>query len=117
MALFKPPPVIEALEDLLDRERLAILSGNLDALARHLAEKTRLLEALAKSTSTGARIEQLKVKANRNQELLVAVGCGIKSATRRLKELNNPKMTLRTYDKGGASTEIFARKPGLEKRA
>lgn len=117
MALFKTPPVIEALDDLLDRERLAILSGNLDALARHLGEKTRLLEALPNVNSDSGRIERLKVKADRNQDLLVAVARGIKSATRRLKELDKPKVALRTYDEGGASTEVFSRHSGLEKRA
>ncbi len=118
MAIFKPPtPIIEALEDLLDRERIAILSGNLDALSRHLGEKTRLLESLATSTSDSVRIERLKIKADRNQELLVAVGRGIKSAASRLKELSNPKVALRTYDKGGASTEMSVPKSGFEKRA
>lgn len=117
MALFNIPSVVDALEDLLDRERQAILTGNLDSIARQLAEKTRLLENLPTATADLAHIARLKAKADRNQELLIAVARGIKSATQRLKELNKPAAVLRTYDEGGASREIVAPKSSLERRA
>ncbi len=117
MALFNIPSVVDALDDLLDRERQAILSGNLDGLARLLGEKTRLMERLSGSSTDTTRIERLRVKADRNQELLEAVARGIKSVSKRLKTLNEPAGALRTYDKGGASHEMGAKKPSIEKRA
>lgn len=117
MALFKIPSVVDALDDLLDRERQGILAGNLEQLARLAGEKTRLLERLAGSTSDIARIERLRVKADRNQELLAAVARGIRSVSRRLEAMKQPKATLRTYDKGGLSQDMTGKKPSIEKRA
>ena len=117
MGFFSTPHVVDALDDLLDRERQAILSGNLDTIMRQMNEKLRLLERLTASTTDIVRIERLKVKADRNQELLVAVGRGIKSATQRLKEIGKPVASLRTYDKGGVSTDMLQKKSKLERRA
>lgn len=47
MALFKHPDPIEALDDLLDRERVAVLRGDLNTLVRMAPEKERLLSRLA----------------------------------------------------------------------
>lgn len=117
MALFNIPAVVDALDDLLDRERQAILSGNLEMLSRQFGEKKRLLERLAGSTSDITRIERLRTKADRNQELLVAVARGIKSVSLRLEAMKMPKTILRTYDKGGISQELSATKPSIEKHA
>ncbi|MCP5037093.1 MAG: flagellar biosynthesis protein FlgN [Rhodobacteraceae bacterium] len=117
MVLFNIPSVVDALDDLLDRERQAILTGNLDALSRQLVEKTRLLERLAGSTDDAARIERLRVKTDRNQELLGAVARGIKSVSQRLEAMKNPDTTLRTYDEGGAHQNLRTRKSSMEKRA
>ena len=117
MALFNIPSVVDALDDLLDRERQAILSGNLDGLARLLGEKTRLMERLSGSTTDITRIERLRVKADRNQELLQAVARGIKSVSRRIEAMRKPADALRTYDKGGTSHEMGVKKSNVEKRA
>lgn len=117
MALFNIPPVVDALDDLLDRERQAILAGDLDMLARQAGEKARLLERLAGSTADSTRIERLRIKADRNQELLVAVARGIKSVSRRLKEMKAPKANFRTYGKAGMRPETAVKGSSVEKRA
>ncbi|HGG06587.1 MAG TPA: flagellar biosynthesis protein FlgN [Aliiroseovarius sp.] len=117
MAMFSKFTIIDALDDLLDRERQAILTGNIDGLARQAVEKTRLLEQLSGATTDTQRIERLRVKADRNQELLVAVAKGIKSVSRRLQAMKSAKSTLQTYDKGGHRVALEAKKPSHEKRA
>ncbi len=117
MALFNIPSVVDALDDLLNRERQAILTGNLDALSRYLPEKTRLLERLAGSTDDVVRLGRLRDKVDRNQALLAAVARGIKSVSRRIESMNSPATSLRTYEKGGDFQELQVNSTSLEKRA
>ena len=117
MTLFKSRNLIDAVEDLLERERRAVLSGNLDALTRLISEKRRLMELLARGTEQSARLDRLRGKARRNQALLDAAARGIKSVTEQISGLKDAKSPLRTYDASGSRREIRPHRSTLEKRA
>lgn len=118
MALFKHPDPIEALDDLLDRERVAVLRGDLNTLVRMAPEKERLLSRLAGASGTPGRFARLREKADRNQHLLTAVANGIDQARRRLKRGREaPAPGLSTYSAGGERSAMGQRRSTLEKRA
>ncbi|MBT2132266.1 flagellar biosynthesis protein FlgN [Aliiroseovarius lamellibrachiae] len=117
MALFNLLPVPEALRALLDQERQLLLTGKIEALTKIAPEKERLLSHLAGSTDDAGLLDQLRRKADRNQELLVAVSKGIRAVSRRLELLRTQKTQLRTYDSVGQSQNLTRRKSTFEKRS
>ena len=108
---------IEALRALLDQERQLLLTGKIEALTKIAPEKERLLSHLAGSTDDAGLLDQLRRKADRNQELLVAVSKGIRAVSRRLELLRTQKTQLRTYDSVGQSQNLTQRKSTFEKRS
>lgn len=117
MAFFSSPSLVDAIEDLLDRERQAVLGGNLDGLTRLMPEKTRLMERMTRARQPLGEIDRLKEKALQNQKLLEAVAHGIKSVSEHVTGLQTRKPPLRTYDATGLSKEILQHRSTLEKRA
>ena len=118
MALFRRSTAVEALNDLLDAERQAILRGDLDPLVRIGPEKARLMQHLPGSTTDSAPVQRLREKAGRNQELLIAVARGVKNAVRRLDAMKTQDISLKTYDRSGTSHRMASKpQPSLEKRA
>ena len=111
--------VIDALDDLLDAEREALLAGNLDEVGRLLERKEDLIDQLA-SLEEGdkAPLEALSAKVQRNQALLDGALEGSRSVARRLAALRRVRSALETYDeKGERQTIDFTPDGGLEKRA
>ena len=117
MTFFNNPSLFDAVDDLLDRERQAVLAGNLDGLTRLIPEKTRLMERMARTRQPLGKTDELKAKALRNQRLLEAVAKGIKSVSAHVTGLQTSKAPLRTYDATGSSREMLQRRSTLEKRA
>ncbi|MCI2400223.1 flagellar biosynthesis protein FlgN [Aliiroseovarius subalbicans] len=117
MVLFDLPDIPAALERLLDHERQLILLGNFDGLVRVAPEKDKLLARLQGATDDASVVERIRTKADRNQELLVAVARGIKSVSRQLEALKTRKSQLRTYDAGGQSANLMPAKSTFERRA
>ncbi len=117
MAFFNSPSLVDIVEDLLDRERQAVLDGNLDGLTRLIPEKIRLMERMAQIRQPIGKIDRLKNKALQNKRLLEAVARGIESVSAHVTGLKTDKPPLRTYDATGASKEILQHRSTLEKRA
>ncbi len=117
MALFNLLSVPDALRAVLDQERQLLLTGKIESLVKIAPEKERLLGQLAGSTDDTGLLDQLRRKADRNQELLVAVSKGIRAVSRRLETLRTQKTQLRTYDAGGQSQNLTQRKTTFEKRS
>lgn len=120
MGLFKPTRMDEALERLLDRERHAILAGRLEALPPIAAEKGRMLSLLTQSHGGAQPLEQLRRKADRNQQLLLATARGIRTVSRRLEALKaqqTGRAGFATYDQGGRSAQLTPGKSQFERRA
>lgn len=117
MALFKIPSISDALDRVLDQERQILLSGNIKALAQLAPHKERLFTQLSAAGPDPRVLENLRKKADRNQELLRAAAKGIRAVTRRLEMLRNQKSELRTYTAGGQSMNLAKRGNKVEKRA
>lgn len=111
--------ILASLDDLLDRERIALLNGDLDAISRGLREKERLIDAL--NTLHGDQDENLSAirnKAQRNQILLESALSGIRAVADRVAALRRVRDTLETYDQSGRKTAISTLRTGqVEKRA
>lgn len=111
--------VIDALDDVLDAERSALLVGDLDEVGRLLERKETLIDQLA-ALEEGDRtpLEALNTKVQRNQVLLDHALEGIRSVARRLAALRRVRSSLETYDeKGERRTIDIAPDGAVEKRA
>lgn len=63
---FKPLNLQQALNLLLDREREALLSGEIEVLAGLAHDKERLFQKLPTATLGELALDQLRRKADRN---------------------------------------------------
>jgi flagellar biosynthesis/type III secretory pathway chaperone len=110
---------IAALDSLLDDERKALLSGQLDRIAQLHDRKSELIDALnALDRKEQEKVEQLSDKVTRNQELLNAAMEGIRSVAQRLAAVRQVREQLETYDAEGRKTSIRTQQDSsLEKRA
>ena len=116
MAIFRIRGVFDALEDLLDKERVAILGGDFDVLRRMMSEKERLISAAQRTTPTESAA-RLKQKAERNQNMLRAATQGIRAVTEHLAKAGQPSKRLQTYSRSGQSQAHPARTSSMERRA
>ncbi len=110
---------IDALEDLLDAERKALLAGKLDDVSRLHGRKERLIGALSEHAPIeGANFEGLSEKVKRNQILLNSALSGIRSVTQRLNAIRRVRQSLETYDAYGRKLSVDIRTGGtMEKRS
>ncbi|MBZ0229206.1 MAG: hypothetical protein K8F58_12275 [Bauldia sp.] len=113
------PDILPALDDLLERERAALLSGRFDRLAPLLDEKTRLIGRLdASGADARAGLDGLRDKAIRNQALFDGTLQGIRRAGGRIAALSQLRQAFETYDETGQRRRIGGDTPGkMEKRA
>ncbi|MDX5414290.1 MAG: hypothetical protein LPK02_14740 [Rhodobacterales bacterium] len=111
--------ILSNLDELLDRERSALLEGDLDGISRSLREKERLIDMLnALPPSAELRLTSIRHKVQRNQVLLDGALEGIRSVAERLSALRRIRDTLETYDQTGQKTVLDGLRPGrVEKRA
>lgn len=107
------------LDDLLETEKEALLSGNLEMIGRLLDRKERLVEKFSMLEDEDARIlAGVAGKLRRNQDLLDHALDGIRSVATRLAALRRVKETLDTYDSSGTRKSVkIAQDGSLEKRA
>lgn len=111
--------IIHALDDLLEEERTALLSGDITTIERLLAQKEQLIDELSTSDQAEhSSMQALAGKVSRNQELLQHALEGIRRVGSRLSEMRRLKTKLDTYDAKGAKLEFtIDQKRALEKRA
>lgn len=110
---------MEALDDLLDAEREALLKGKLDQVARLHIRKEALIDTLNR-LEFGDRgvLEGLHGKVQRNQALLDSALDGVRSVARRLAAIRRVRQSLDTYDSFGQKQTVDVRTSGtVEKRA
>lgn len=111
--------LIDELDSLLDRERQALIDGNLEQLARMLAQKQGLIENInAMDTLERDRLAHVHDKVTRNQDLLNSAMEGIRAVAERMADLRRVRHGLETYDQSGRKTRIeMQNRPNVEKRA
>lgn len=117
MALFRTRTIVGELEDLLEKERVLILRGDLSGVFRLAREKERLLTKVMSDESAPA-LEHLRGLAERNNALLASAARGIKRVTEHLRSLEDAQGDeLKTYGRDGASHAVGTAKRNLTKRA
>jgi len=119
MTLHDPQTLIDELDTLLDRERQALIDGDLETSSRMLAQKQDLIDNLnAMDTLERDRLVHVHNKVTRNQELLNAPMEGIRAVANRMADLRRVRHGLETYDQSGRKTRFETQtKPTVEKRA
>lgn len=98
--------ITRSLARLLEDERRAILDGQLDSLARIAERKARLVTDLGAEPEVD--LSGLRLKAERNQELLESALHGIREVAERLKEMRAARSGLETYDSHGQRRTMTA---------
>lgn len=101
MGMFDFLPTQDSLNDLLERERHAIIEARFDQLERIAKEKERLVGLLQKSDINVEKLAQLRQKIERNGKLLQAMQLGLENARSLIQSLGKPKPALQTYDQLG----------------
>lgn len=110
--------MIDALEDLLDKERAAILKGAFEDMGRIAGEKERVLGRRELTAPDQRTLDRVKAKAARNQQLLAAAIRGVRAVTARLDVLRNGPGDMNTYDRSGQRATLSNRHQGaLHRRA
>ncbi|MFD0859997.1 flagellar protein FlgN [Roseovarius aquimarinus] len=94
------------LDRLLDAERAALLTGDLDTVGALMRHKEDLLERLKAAGADAPRPAKLAGKALRNQALLDGALEGIRTVAGRLTTLRRIRRTLETYDRTGRKSSI-----------
>ncbi len=111
--------MIRRLDEILDIERDALLSGELDTLHSIVEEKEKLIESLNNSEAPDVdELRPVNNKARRNQDLLEQALHGIRTVSKRLAELREARKTFDTYNKSGQRKRIESEDAAsVEKRA
>lgn len=110
---------LDALHDLLERERRALLAGRMDELERLVALKDALRAKLgdAPPLAAGPRLDALRALAAQNAELLNAARRGIEAASASLGMLRDGALKFETYNRDGQLRPMANRGSRIEKRA
>ncbi len=111
--------MIDDLDALLDSERRALVSGNLDELSQLHERKEKLISALNALDRLEAKaLAGVRKKMSRNQALLSSAMEGIRTVADRMAELRRIRQSLSTYDRDGKRHQIpTSTEQKLEKRA
>lgn len=98
---------LEDLSTLLEAEREALLTGDLDKLAGLLSSKETLIEEMNSTPQSDIMaIQSLDQKVKRNQLLLDGAMEGIRAVAKRLAHLRQVKGALETYGADGKRYDI-----------
>jgi hypothetical protein len=114
-----PQDMIDELDTLLDRERQALVDGDLELLGRMLAQKKGLINKLNTLDKLERKnLAQVHDKVTRNQELLNSAMEGIRAVANRMADLRRVRHSLETYDQSGHKTRFETQgRCNVEKRA
>lgn len=114
-----PQDLIDALDQLLDNERQALIQGNLEKISDLIAVKQSLFDQI-NALDVGGRneLEAVQKKVTRNQALLSSALEGIRAVASRMADLRRVRSGLETYDRRGQKKN-FDTQPNssVEKRA
>ncbi|KIC20657.1 flagellar biosynthesis protein FlgN [Leisingera sp. ANG-Vp] len=115
----KPQQMIDELDLILDRERTALMAGDLGKLEELLAKKEKIIGKLNAVTEFEREsLAHVQTKVSRNQQLLDSAMEGIRAVAARMAELRRIRKGLDVYDQAGRRTRYGTRGASrLEKRA
>ena len=111
--------IFEALDSVLEREKEALLTGDLKLIEDLMTEKSDLIDKLNGLGATEAfELDVLRNKADRNQVLLGGALDGIRRVSERISDMQKLRYSFDTYNSRGQKQTIegeVVRK--VEKRA
>ena len=109
---------IGEIELLLDEERAALASPNLEQLAHILQKKEILLERLARERIPNLQAHSLRAKAQHNQALMDSTLAGLRHAAKAISEQIVNRSEISVYTQLGKKRTFHTQaKPALEKKA
>lgn len=101
--------LIDELDILLEAERQALLSGNLDDLAGLTVRKQAIFDALnAQDAVAPEALAPVQDRIARNQALLESAMAGIRAIADRMADLRRVREGLETYDRRGRRRSVGA---------
>ena len=106
-----------ALVHLLDEECKALKAGDLSALAPIAVQKSQILIDLDNGKERTLDLATIRAKAARNETLLAAAIKGVKTARKRISELEAVKSDLRVYGKDGTLQNARRQSSAMERKA
>ena len=111
--------IANELDYLLEAERTALISGDLDRIGRLLHKKETLVERFSsRDTVDKELLASVSGKLKRNQDLLDQALGGIRSVTKRLDALKRVRQSLHTYNSRGEKKSVdLTTRGSVEKRA
>lgn len=110
--------VTDRLEALIQSEREALMSGDLERIAEILAQKEPLISELLSEPLAAEKIAPIRRDLKRNQELFDHALSGIRAVADRLADLNKARAGLETYDaQGRKSAIVSATRTNLQRKA
>ena len=104
-----------SMNDLLEVERRALLTGQLKALPEIEAQKKALTARLSEPAPDELK-RKVHARAERNADLIEAAGRGVKAALQQVSEARAGG-TLRTYDDDGCPQTFRAQQSSVERKA
>jgi hypothetical protein len=108
---------IDRLEDYLEDERQAIRTAKLDRLFKLEKERKTVLDGLGTLNGDPVRLQKLRLRARRNGELMQAAASGIRSAIRRIEELQRATGPINSYSAEGKPRSIGTNNYTIERKA
>ncbi|MEX3017511.1 hypothetical protein [Gymnodinialimonas hymeniacidonis] len=96
-----PRPVSEALAELLNAQKVALLNGDIEGLSKIEAPLGRAFERLKKHPISDQALERIQKSARRNAVLLKAAQSGLNIARARVSDQMSAGLTV--YDAKGRS--------------
>lgn len=106
--------VIRRLKTLLEKERQALLAGDLERVAAFIEEKTVLTDRLEKAPL--AELRAMSGLLGRNAALLSAAKDGVTDVVATLRKQSAARTTLSTYDSAGRPAQISNARSATERR-
>ena len=107
---------VDALADLLERERAALLRGDLEGLARMADRKQDLVADVRRLPMDADALSRLRQASLHNGTLLDAAAQGLRAASTRLHQLLHGADFV-TYDTNGQRQTLTAPAGSLPRRA
>jgi len=117
MGLFDSSDRARLFENLLHKERAAILNCDYEAIQEIVAQKNYISTQLDRTRIEPQTLARLSQLSQKNSLLYDAMRAGIGNALERLRSIREPRQDLKTYDEAGQRLELKSAQSKNERRA
>lgn len=110
---------LTTLDDVLEREAMALRSGDYETLEEIASEKQDIVDRLSEETAdlSSSDVARVQEKLRRNEVLYDATMDGLRSVIERLKSVSRVSSHLDTYTQSGFVQDLAPPRPSFEKRS